>query len=184
MASSFSQKESDPFHSQWTRDNYQTSNLMSSNHLGSIDSKVTKGRKNLQHYTFGGMTSIRKTPLYGQLRPNQLMTQSDHNMSSDLGFESGREKLTGFSVSKVGNEGEFIQLQRPQRPKVPNFFEQAYGADAKKKARERPLSCKSGYSRKSNILERIKTYKAPNPYKNTKASFYKKDSRKGSKRFK
>ena len=108
--------------------------------LGQLIAKQRKKENNLQHYTFGGMTNIKKTPLFTQLRSNKFKPSSDHNFSSDLGFDSGREKLTGFSTSNTNKDENYTKLLRPTRPKVPNFFDQAYGSDIKKKARERPMS--------------------------------------------
>jgi hypothetical protein len=116
------------------------------------------------------MTNIRKTPVYNQLAPNKFKIEWDHNISSD--FDTGREELTGFEQYNKG-EGDYIRLQRPTRPKMQNFHDQAYNSDIIKKARLRPQSCKSGYSRKSNVLERIKTYKAPDPYRKSGSYFYK-----------
>jgi hypothetical protein len=127
-------------------------------------------KKNLQNYTFGGMTNIRKTPVYNQLAPNKFKIERDRNTSSD--FDTGREQLTGFGYSGKG-EGDYIRLQRPTKPKNQNFYDQAYNSDIIKRARMRPQSCKSGYSRKSNVLDRIKTYKAPDPYRKSGSYFYK-----------
>lgn len=182
---------SEPFYSQWTRDNYKTANSLANDALQSSLANYTsnpsnylpkhkKDRKNLQHYTFGGMTSIRQTPLYQQLGK----TSSEHNMSSDVALSSRREVLTGFGQSQLDtrNSGQ-ITLQRPTKPKVPNFFDQAYYTDPKKRARDRPQSCKSGYSRKSTTLQRMKAYKADNPYQKSGAYFYRsnKPAEKGGK---
>lgn len=125
------------------------------------------------------MTNIRKTPLYKQLALDRIKSESEHNMSSDIG--TGREQFTGYELSNNGSNSAYTMLQRPVRPKVPNFFDQAYNTDIIKRARERPQSCKSGYSRKSNVLERIKTYKAPDPYQKSGSHFYKSKISKASK---
>lgn len=92
----------------------------------------------MQHYTFGGMTNIRKTPLYNQLTTNKFKNESEHNMSSDIG--TGREQFTSYELSNNGGNSAYTMLQRPVRPKVPNFFDQAYNTDIIKRARERPQS--------------------------------------------
>lgn len=85
------------------------------------------------------MTNIRKTPLYNQLAPNRFKIESDHNLSSDAGIDTGREVLTGFGGSNMTKSG-YVTLDRPARPKVPSFFDQAYYTDPKKRAKERPQS--------------------------------------------
>lgn len=143
----------DAFYSQWTRDNYKTSNVIASEALRSLSSSAQKKIKNLQHYTFGGMTNIAATEAM--------------NNSSEWGVTSGREALTGFGQSQTfSNAPGYTTASRPMKAKVPSFFEQAYGLDSKKLAKERPQSWKSGYARRANILDKIKCYKAPNPYKN------------------
>lgn len=128
-------------------------------------SKGAKGRKNLQAYTFGGMTNIKNTKLYSDIASPGGMTTSEQNQSLETPMGTGREVLTGFGQSQQVTNPGYVTLSKPTRPKVPNFFDQAYGTDPKKRLRQRPQSCKSGYSRRSNIMEKIKAYKAPDPYR-------------------
>ena len=165
--------DSNAFYSQWTKNNYITSNHLASQAYRVSTANPKRKRKNLQGYTFGGITNIRKTKLYDEITGSQ--NPASHHMSSEAGFDSGREMLSGFYPPSqlTVNPGGGLTLERPTKPKVKNFFEQAYGADYKKQIKDRPMSCKSGYSRKSNVIERIKSYKAPNPYSASKNYFYK-----------
>ena len=157
---------SNAFYSQWVKDNYKTSNYIASDGIRSVNHKPDQRRKNLQAYTFGGMTNIRNTTMYNDLTPNKFKIESDYNQSSEFGMETGGEVLTGFGVSQNHTiKPDLITLERPKKPKVMNFFDQAYGTNVIKRAKERPQSCKSGYSRKSNVIKRLRTYKAPDPYK-------------------
>lgn len=119
---------------------YRTSSHLSYDNSKTVGSRGTKGTKNLQHYTFGGMTNIRKTALYNQLAHNGSKQNSAYNPSSEPGFESGRENLTGFGEVRNPTDSDFYNLQKPKKAKVPNFFDQAYGTNIRKKARERPMS--------------------------------------------
>lgn len=170
--------------SQMSKNQFKGSSHMSYDHTNSMSSKDLKSNKNLQHYTFGGMTNIRQTPLYNQLVHNNLKINSEVTQNSEVDYESGRQNHTGYAGMSSQHEGDYFNLQKPQKAKVANFFDQAYGTDIRKKARERPMSCKSGYSRKSHIMERLKAYKAPNPYKGNSKYVNKKQSKKGSRRFK
>lgn len=172
MSSGYSQPGSNAFFSQWTKDNFKTSSFMASEGIRSMDSKSSKKRKNLQHYTFGGMTNIRNTTMLNDMTPNRFAS-SEFNQSNDGMMETGGEVLTGFGASQSnGKSSGYIPLNPPTRPKVPNFFDQAYGTDVRKRAKDRPQSCKSGYSRKSNVIERLRTYKPPNPYAQSGSYFY------------
>lgn len=154
---------------------------MASDAIRSMDSKASKKRKNLQQYTFGGMKNIRNTSMYSELNPNKY-NPSEFNQSNDGMMETGGEVLTGFGASQSnGKLSGFIPLNPPVKPKVPNFFDQAYGTDVRKRAKDRPQSCKSGYSRKSNVLERLRTYKPPNPYAQSGSYFYRSKNEKGGK---
>ena len=177
------QLQSEGIPSQFSKDQYQSSNYLSYDNGGSMNSKEAKSRKNLQNYTFGGMTNIRKGAMYNQPN-NNFKINTNPIQDSEPGFESGRENLTGFGEKNSKQGSDFFNLQRPNKPKVTNFFDQAYGTDIRKKARERPMSCKSGYSRKSQIMQRVKAYKAPNPYRNSGEYYKQKKSRKESRRFK
>lgn len=109
--------------------------------------------------------------MYSELSPNKFKIQSEYNMSSDFPVETGREVLTGFGGSMNNSNAEYISLERPKKPKVMNFFDQAYGTNVIKRARERPQSCRSGYSRKSSIMQKLKVFKAPDPYRNSGGEF-------------
>ena len=67
------------------------------------------------------------------------------------------------------------------KPKVMNFFDQAYGTNVIKRAKERPQSCRSGYSRKSSILHKLKAFKAPDPYRNSGGEFIRSQKKKEQK---
>jgi len=135
----FNKEESEGLPNQWTQNNYKASSHLTSKNLTSTNSKSSQ-KKNLQHYTFGGMTNIRRTPLYNQLAVSKLKGGIEINPSSEADFESGREKLTGFTPSVSGQKGDFVRLNRPTRPKMPNFFDQAYNTDIRKKVKNRPMS--------------------------------------------
>jgi hypothetical protein len=128
---------SEQFYSQWTKDNYKTMSYMASDAIRSVNSKPDKKKKNLQHYTFGGFTNIRKTPLYYEMAPNKFNIEPEHNFSSE--YDTGREQLTGYG-GQTHTTAKHISLQRPMKPKVPNFFDQAYGTNLIKRVRERPQS--------------------------------------------
>jgi hypothetical protein len=71
------------------------------------------------------------------MAPNKFNIESEHNFSSE--YDTGREQLTGFGGQSQPN-GNLISLQKPMKPKVPNFFDQAYGTNFIKRVRERPQS--------------------------------------------
>ena len=131
--SGYSVPYTEAFYSQWTRDHYKTTSDLANSAIKGQNVKPMNKRKNLQHYTFGGMTNIRNTPLYGELGPNRFKIESEHAQSFDADFGTGREVLTGFAKSQTSNKNSgYVTLQRPTKPKVANFFEQAYGPDPKK----------------------------------------------------
>lgn len=100
------------FFSQWTKDNYKTMNNISSEYMRkSFGSNTVNRHKNLQKYTFGGLTNI---------------GTSEMNHSHDSGYDTNREILTGFGQSQTVDNGA-VNLVAPTKPKVPSFFEQAYG---------------------------------------------------------
>ena len=130
----------------------------------------------MQGYTFGGMKNIRSSTMHSDLTPNQLNANSNNNFSESA-FETGREMLTGFEGSQANTANQnLVTLERPKHPKVKNFFDQAYGTNLKKRARERPQSCRSGYSAKSSTISKLRTFKAANPYMHTQSQFFNEQS--------
>ena len=147
-ASGYTGSNGQGFYSQWMPNNQTRSNLLNSSEVmaRSMGSKKSmKKLQNLQTYTFGGMTSINKT---------------DINNSSEAAMESGREALTGFGASQAmsGSQG-YATLQRPTKVKAPNFFEQAYGVDPIKLARQRVLTGKLGYMKRPSTVDKIRLIK-------------------------
>lgn len=124
----------------------------------------------MQGYTFGGMKNIRSSTMYSGMSQNN-MTPEQHNFS-EYRVETGGEILTGFEGSpRDSTNPNIIPLERPKHPKVKNFFDQAYGTNVWKRARDRPQSWKSGYTAKSSTINKLKTYKAINPYMQTQGQF-------------
>lgn len=119
-----------------------TSNYVNSSAMRSMSNNRSKTFKNLQAYTFGGITHV---------------APSDPNANSlESGYDSGREVLTGFGQSQTFSQRQAAGLTKPQKPKNPNFFEQAYGMDHKKMARQRPQTCKSGYMKRPSTVDKIR----------------------------
>lgn len=160
-------------YNQWAKNNMRSTNNFASENLNSNKFLPENRRKNLQGYTFGGMKNIRSSTMYGGMNPNMYNMTSEQQNFSEYPVETGGEVLTGFErTSRDSTNPNIIQLERPKYPKVKNFFDQAYGTNVVKRARDRPQSCKSEYSAKSSTINKLKSYKPANPYQNTQTQFF------------
>lgn len=63
----------------WAQENYKSNYHIGSERIRSVDNKPDANRKNLQGYTFGGITNIRATPMYTNLRPNKFKIDAEYN---------------------------------------------------------------------------------------------------------